>query len=284
MEKILGIVILYHPTLEVIDNIASYLPFIEKLYVMDNTEPASRIDLSILGDKICVIADGENKGISARLNQAAALAIQEDAKWLLTMDQDSFFENGMVECYFSCVEKYNDKRQVAMFGVEYEKKTVLTSNCNFKETDNLITSGSLVNLELFAKLKGFDENLFIDEVDAEYCFKANINGFKTLKVENVFLNHSLGTVFEHRSFKSFKKTPRTLHSPTRIYYMVRNYLYVADKYGKDLPESFPYRKSTILNRIKNNFLYGKERLRLLRYIALAYSHYKKRNMGKFNTP
>lgn len=157
------------------------------------------------------------------------------------MDQDSYFEAGMFAAYLDCLSGFQGKENVAMFGIEYEQAPSL-KNCSYKTSEKLITSGSMVNLPLHRKLGGFDEKLFIDEVDSEYCFKAAVGGYKTIQFDNIFLNHSLGTVSEHRSLKSFKKTSRTLHSPLRVYYMVRNYLYVAQKYQKHLPDSFPHRR------------------------------------------
>jgi len=279
MEKIFGVVILYHPDFQIKDNIASYLPFIEKLLVIDNSEPAAKISFDFPEDKVIIIADGENKGIAARLNQAASYAVAEGATWLLTMDQDSFFDEDNINRYRQCFDAYEGKDKVAMFGVEYEQRPQAI-HCEYFETDMLITSGSLVNLGLLKKLGGFDEALFIDEVDSEYCFRANSKGFKTVKLSNVYLHHSLGIAGAYRSLKNFKKSVRTLHAPIRIYYMVRNSLYVAEKYKHNLPASFLLRRKTVLNRIKNNLLYGKEKTKLLRYIWLAYRHYKSGKMGK----
>lgn len=282
MEKIFGVVILYNPTAEVKQNIISYLPWVQKLLIIDNSEPASAMDFDFPKDKVLVIADGENKGIAARLNQAASYAIEENATWLLTMDQDSFFDHNNLTLYGNCFKSYSEKDRIAMFGVEFEQVPEI-SDCDIVETDMLITSGSLVNLDVCQKIGGFDEALFIDEVDAEYCFRAITKGYKTVKFNNVFLNHSLGTIVQHRSLKSFKKTNRTLHTPIRVYYMVRNYMYVAHKYQQDMPSSFPYRKKAILNRIKNNIIYGRNKLTILKYLFLAYRHYKLGRMGKFKS-
>lgn len=280
MEKVFGIVILYKPGADVVKNMATYLPYVEQLLVVDNSEPAAAVDVSILGDKAVLLQDGVNRGIAARLNAAADLALAQGAHWLLTMDQDSCFEQDSIKAYLQCFNQFENKNPVAMFGVEYEKEPAIL-NCDAVKTDLLITSGSLVNVPVCKSMGGFDEKLFIDEVDGEYCFRAAANGFTTIKFNNIFLNHSLGTIGEHRSLKNMKKTPRTLHSPLRIYYMVRNYWYVRDKYKANLPETLGIRKAALLNRIKNNFLYGKNRFMLVKYLWLAYRHYKKGRMGKF---
>lgn len=279
MDELFGVVILYNPTDEVARNITSYSTILSKLFVFDNSESSTNWNRSNLSNNCVLISDGVNRGISERLNAAAKMAIAAGAKWLLTMDQDSSFEKGELEQYLSCFHSFEEKDTVAMFGIEHETK-MATDACQYEKTDNLITSGSLVNLDVFQKIGGFDENLFIDEVDSEYCYKAIVKGYRTIKFKNVLLTHSLGQVQQHRSLKTLKLTRRTLHSPLRIYYMVRNYLYVRDKYQQQLPASFPHRKAAIKNRIKNNFLYGNERIRLMRYLLLAYRHYKSGRLGK----
>lgn len=281
MENVFGAVILYNPSDDIKQHIRTYLDKVNKLFVFDNSESIVNRNLEELGDKIVVIADGVNRGISERLNAAAKAAIAEGGRWLLTMDQDSFFAEESLEHYMRCLDRFIEKENVGMFGVEYEIANE-RFDCDSEATTQLITSGSIVNLLLFDTIGGFDEQLFIDEVDSEYCFKSNQKGYQTIKFKNIFLNHSLGIVSEHRSLKNFKTTPRTLHSPLRVYYMIRNFLYVSRAYQQEQPVTFPYRKRALLNRIKNNFLYGKKRTLLIKYLWLAYWHFKTGNMGKLN--
>ncbi|WP_346236493.1 glycosyltransferase family 2 protein [Niabella insulamsoli] len=279
MEKIFGVVILYQPSQEVIAHMHSYLPLVDKLIVMDNSEPESAIDLNSLGNKAVLIADGINKGIAERLNAAAAMAIDEDAEWLLTMDQDSSFDESDRAHYRQCFSGMQGKEKIAMIGVAYEKK-VVAAGCSFDATDMLITSGSLVNLKIHQALGGFDENLFIDEVDFEYCLRANQQGFATVKLKNVHMSHSLGTAFEFRSVKNFKKTSRTLHTPVRLYYMVRNYFYVKSLYHSGPSPSLRIKKKDLLNRIKNHLLYAGAKFKTIRFIIKGFADYKARRMGK----
>lgn len=279
--KIFGVIILYYPEQGVYKNIQSYLPILDGLIIVDNSESPFEIELKKFNISTFLIQDKCNKGIAARLNEAAMIAIENNAEWLLTMDQDSLFSTENISAYKNCFENFLAKDEVAMFGVEYEVESKEKS-CLSIETDMLITSGSLVHLGIMQQIGGFDENLFIDEVDSEYCFRAVVNGFRTIRLQNIYLEHTLGKTSSHISLKSFKQTNRVLHSPIRVYYMIRNYLYVSNKYKRKLPGSFPQRKAAILNRIKNNLLYGKDRMKLIHYIFMAYNDYKKGNMGKLN--
>lgn len=282
--KIAAAVILYHPDDTTQQRITSYVKFVNKLYVLDNTENNSN-SFNLLKDvlnqaHVVYIHDNENKGISIRLNQAAYLAQQENCEWLLTMDQDSHFPDAMVPAYFNCIENYEYKSQTAMFGVQFSDKIAAKNICTPEEVPHLITSGSVINLSPFQKIGNFDEALFIDKVDHEYCLRARLFNYKTVQFSNIFLSHNLGKVSFGRSLKNFKLTPRVLHSPIRMYYILRNYLYLRSKYKGLFQESFNEMKKEVFNRTKNNLLYGNNKSQLLKYLLKGYSDYKSGKMGK----
>lgn len=281
MNAIAAVVILYYPEAKIIDFIQSYYPHVRKLYVMDNSEKGAIISNAIKQlPNAEYIHDGENKGIAKRLNEACSMAIVDGYNFLLSMDQDSLFEKQDFENYLNFIEAFTDKNQVAMFGVEYVNKPNENS-CRSKQVNHLITSGSTINLKAFQAIGCFDENLFIDEVDLEFCYNARSKGFKIIQFENVYLHHSLGVLTTGISLKTFKRTPRTLHSPLRLYYMLRNYLYVNKKYPQLHLLDNPDRKNGILNRIKNNIIYGKNKWLLIKLLIKAVSDFKNNRMGKF---
>ncbi len=280
--KIAATVILYCPDEMVIENIQSYINSVERLYIVDNseirvtqiTERLTRFPNSVY------LHDGENKGIAARLNQACNQAKKEGYDWLLTMDQDSSFQKETFITYLNCVNTFSGKDGVSMFGISYFEKDWDPQICNSIKVNHLITSGSLLNLQLVSVIGGFDEKLFIDEVDFEYCLRSVIKGFGIFRFTNIFLTHNLGETSFHRSLKTSKVTSRVLHSPPRIYYMTRNLLYVRSKYRKTFGSEIKARKRTLLNRFKNNILYNKERFQVIKYIAKGFLDYRRDRMGK----
>jgi len=283
--KIGAVVILYHPDSGLKDRLLTYLPFVEKLLIFDNSENKDYRNL-VSGlpsqEKIHYHSDHENKGISARLNQAAQIAINEQFDWLLTMDQDSSFANDNFQNFLTCLKNYTEKENVAVFGVQYLDPTTQSSTCLALESSHLITSGSLVNLNSFRSIGNFDEALFIDQVDSEYCYRAIRKGYRIIQFNNIYLEHSLGKQSSYRSLKNLKKTKRSLHSPLRLYYMTRNYFYMRSKYQKDFPAEISELKKDLLNRIKNNFLYSPERFSVIKNVLSGIIDYKRNKMGKKN--
>lgn len=279
---IAGTVILYYPDQNIFFNVQSYLHSLEKLYIIDNSEnPLKEIVGSILKlPNVIYLHDGENKGIASRLNQVCSIAVEDGYSWLLTMDQDSSFTQKKLEEYLNCIKNYTSKEKVAMFGIRYFGEKKSKNICEFIEINDLITSGSVINLDNFYLVGGFDENLFIDEVDFDFCLNSVTHGYKIIQFQNIFLNHNLGHLSYHRSLKTNKLTPRTLHSPLRIYYGVRNFLYVQSKFKNNFKEDMSIKRKGLMNRIKNNILYNKKRWLVIKYIFKAVLDYSNSKMGK----
>jgi rhamnosyltransferase len=281
--RLCAAVILYHPDSGIKDRLLTYLPTVEKLLLFDNSEAHNYqylINELPSNDKIVYVSDGENKGISIRLNQAAQMAINEQFDWLLTMDQDSYFANNNFENFLTCLKNYPDKRNVAVFGVQYLDSALQGTSCHGVTTNHLITSGSIMNLHLFLSIGTFDQALFIDQVDSEYCYRAILKGYRIIQFENIYLQHNLGQQSIHRSLKNLKKTNRSLHSPLRLYYMTRNYFYMQSKYQKNFPNEISELRKDLMTRIKNNFLYSSRKFSLIRNVLSGIVDYKRGKMGK----
>lgn len=280
--KIAATVVLYYPDENVVKNMLSYANAVGKLYVVDNSEVSSELVMESLKrlSNAVYINDGENRGIAARLNQVARLAINDGFGWLATMDQDSSFEGTTFINYLSCINTFGNKENVSMFGVNHTEKLADPDICKAAQVNHFITSGSVLNLELINGIGGFDEKLFIDEVDFEYCLHSIVKGYGIIQFKNIFLTHNLGETSQHRSFKTTKLTSRVLHSPVRMYYMTRNFLYVHSKYRQTFSDEINCRKKILFNRFKNNILYNRERFKVMKNIVKGFWDYRKGRMGK----
>jgi rhamnosyltransferase len=68
----------------------------------------------------------------------------------------------------------------------------------------------------------YDDDLFIDFVDMDYCLRMKKKNFKILKAMRVVLHHELGSK-QTRNILGLKISFRD-HTPWRYYYMMRNRL------------------------------------------------------------
>ncbi len=282
MINIAGVVILYNPDPQVtIENIRTYIGGVKKLYVYDNSEdkhPLIETLLAQLGSSVSYHFFGSNEGISKRLNDAANEAIREGYDYLLTMDQDSSFTEGALDQYLKLVQE-NKIEHVAQFGVNSDPKHLKISDIPVA-MDSLITSGTIMDLSVFSKIGGFDENLFIDFVDVEYSLRCVNKGYVNLTFLNVVMNHALGFKKMGRSFKNFKKTPRILHSPIRVYYIVRNGLYLLFRLSHVNKQA---RKAILfdhLKMLKNDFLYNDNLFQVYKNTCIGIFDFLRNKMGK----
>lgn len=279
-----GTVILYHPKEEDLDNLKSYLFKIDRLYVYDNSAKKTVSKFILENEKINYFWDGENYGLSIRLNQACQQAILDGFDYLLTMDQDSSFLEKNLDCYIDAIVNFKEKEKTAVYGLEYDINDSTHETPDFIEVDHLITSASILNLKLFNEIGKFDENLFIDGVDIDYCYAALSRGYKNIKFGKIEFNHSLGIRTERSSIFNlyiFKKNV-SLHSSIRVYYMYRNMLYIKNKYKKMLPKIIKKFEKNQIHQINKNIKYSDEFFTVLNYYFKAKRDFKNHTMGKIS--
>jgi len=277
-------VILYHPKKEDLANLFTYCSKVEQVYIFDNTEGKSNENLFTEIENSSYFWDGENKGLSIRLNEACQRAIEDNFDYLLTMDQDSSFLEENIDCYFNAILNFKNKETIAIFGLEYDKEylPVKKDQVIIEKKDHLITSASVMNLKLFPTIGGFDENLFIDGVDIDYCYAAMTKGLDNIQFKNNYFKHSLGEPVRKGSVTSLyllKKNVR-IHSAIRVYYMKRNMLYLEEKYGALFPEFIQKQKKVYQRHIKRCIKYSDSFIKVLKLRNQAISDYKNKKMGK----
>lgn len=276
-----GVVILYHPDANVlIENIKTYINPLDTLLVYDNTENFSSelaTAVSAISYKIIYKHFGQNQGIAKRLNQAIEYAVQKGDKHLLMIDQDSSFQNGDINKYIGYISE-NKLEKVAQFGVNCQPAFTPISNTPEKAI-SLITSGSVLVINCIQQIGMFDENLFIDFVDTEFSHRITNKGYINLQFTNIVLNHSIGSRVEGRSLVTFKKSLRIIHSPIRVYYIIRNGLYLL--YSKKECTSIQKKdvKRTMMV-VKNDFIYNPQLIKVYKYALLGVWDFLTKKMGK----
>jgi rhamnosyltransferase len=250
MQKLLGVVVLYHPEKEVLQNIQTYLPKLGTLLLIDNSQPSSKhLFDQLLADtqgQIKYIHNSANEGIAKPLNQAAEYGIKNNFDWLLTMDQDSFFHPNHLDRLIQFTLQNDTSRIGIATPVHHTPKALLPAFKEpFSEVRITMTSGNLLSLSAYQACGPFDENLFIDSVDHEYCLRLRKKGYKVIRVNNSILDHKLGDIL-YKKILLFK-VKVTNHNTVRRYYIARNRLYVMFKYAFSEPvyflkEAFQYIK------------------------------------------
>jgi rhamnosyltransferase len=276
-----GVVILYHPDAEaLIENIKTYINPLDTLLVYDNSETLSReleIAVCTISSKVIFKHFGQNEGIAKRLNQAIEYAVQKGEKHLLMMDQDSSFQEGDFYKYAEYISN-NSLPNVAQFGVNCQPDFTPIST-NPEKVISLITSGSVLAIDCLQQIGMFDENLFIDFVDTEFSHRVTNKGYVNLQFTNIVLNHSIGIRVEGRSLVTFKKSLRIIHSPIRVYYIIRNGLYLLFRNNELTNIQKKDIKRTMMV-VKNDFIYNPQLFKVYKYALLGVWQFLTKKMGK----
>lgn len=210
-------IVTYYPDLtQLVHNIRSYCSANSVLIVFDNTDDAEkasaqRSTLESEFPNIMYVGEGRNTGIGHALNKIFEISRSKGMTACLTMDQDSSFEN--FNEYIEFAEK--NKGNFSYLSPAYSKDP--------SDVDRYFTSGSLVTLDSWEAIGGFNAQLFIDEVDGDFVFRLQQGGFKLLKFQGSVLTHQLG---ESKCIPVFsRKICSANHSPIRKYYIARNRTY-----------------------------------------------------------
>jgi len=280
MLKIAGVVVLYNPQKDFVENILGYLNQLELLYIVENSERSNSIVISELklNKNVQEIESRGNIGLAAALNIAANRALTDGFDLLLTMDQDSRISDKYILTMLKEFER-DDKIGILSPFVVHNKNPKKSINTGIENVMTAMTSGSIIKLSAHQKIGGYLEKLFIDYVDNEYCLRMKNFGFKIQKLNSVYVYHELGNV-KTRKFL-YKKVFPTNHSPLRLYYRTRNRFYMYKIYKNKFPEYIKFDKWVFLKEVFKVFLYEERKIEKIKMIILGYLDFKRNKFGKY---
>ena len=288
--KICGVVVLYNPDSKVIDNIKSYIKLLDKLFIVDNSPAPNDNKENFKDKKMEYISNNGNKGIASALNVGANEAIKLKADWLLTMDQDSSFQEGALEKMTSFLKELKDNQIMSeVLGLTYEKLGVLSAlqRTELNKNDKLegldyplvvMTSGNLINLNIYKKIDGFKDWFFIDAVDFEYCLNIKKNGYEVVQMNTAELKHNLGSISKKTILG--KKVFVTNHSAIRRYYITRNRHYLYDLYHEDFLEYCALELDRTKHELLKIILFENHKIDKMKAMYKGYRDYKKGITGE----
>jgi rhamnosyltransferase len=223
--KLAAVIVCYYPDAQELKrNIASCINYIDKLILWENT-PKSNIKneglyIEQYGNKALQMSLGKNVGIATALNEAARWCKTNGFSHILTLDQDSYFLNDTLAQYRLIITELNKaETDVGMYAVNpvCEKRPNYPEHAGTIEVADAITSGSIIPLSIFDTVGFFRDDLFIDAVDYEFCYRLKRAGYKTIVISSVLMQHKVGYL------KKISFGLSTVnYSAFRSYFIVRN--------------------------------------------------------------
>ena len=235
-DRVAAVVVTFHPAADVKARLLRYAGFMGSVIVVDNSEPPAfeaAADFSVAN--VVYLPLDANLGVAHALNVGAHRAVQLGHELAVLLDQDSDLQAPALELALASAraehgitalrqEPPSDRR----IDAPRQEPTVL-------DVDTTMTSGSVLNLRAFERCGDFEDKLFIDYVDHDYCLRLKDLGYRVVECQAAILDHALG---EAATGHCLGITARFIsHRPFRLYYITRNGLYLSRRHGRRYPSA-----------------------------------------------
>ncbi len=269
-----AVIVTYNPPSGLAARLRAVLAQTSRVIVVDN---ASRDPLE--GGNLCaaessrveLIRLDRNIGLAAALNRGIERAQALGARHTLLLDHDSTPTPGMVSQLRRGIADHASPVAVAAPRIAYAHPAIRWARSRGgaggsaspmrrrspQAIDLAIGSGMLLDIAAWERVGRFDEVLFIDLVDTEFCLRARASGYDVLAVPQAVLEHALGDV-EQRRLLGVPVYP-THHSALRHYYLSRNRIILTRRFGWRYPNWLYYETMSALKLTLKVALYEPDR-------------------------
>jgi len=298
---ITAIIVTYHPNTQHLNKvILRIFDDVDFIVVVDNHSPRiSQWKMPLkFRDKVRIIKLTDNFGIAYSQNLGADWAIQNQANYILFLDQDSLPKKNMIYELVKCFDivNINKNNRILVLGptivdpitkiqtkflIDNKEKKLLKLNENVVLVSSLISSGLLVNTNAFKAIGGMQNNYFIDHVDTEWVHRLINKGYQAIGAKEAILYHRVGERIIKHSFMGYKIS-FVSHEPLRNYYKIRNSFFMAI----DLKLNLKNKVGIYFGIFKNIFsflLFDDRQAERFKYIFYGFLHGLMNVRGKLDT-
>lgn len=279
-----AVVVTYFPTDGLDELFGTIIPQVETLAVVDNTADGDRLrKFSIRAQhtgRVRVIENRFNLGIASALNRGLEQAMQSGCRWLLTLDQDTRCYPDMVETLLRVRDDCTPRPAVIganYFDAQSQGNKIRPDNeVECLERKTVITSGSLIDVNLAHAAGGFREDYFIDQVDHEFCLRMRAHGHRVVISRKPAMAHSVG---EKGGVWLPLLGTLPSHPPLRKYYIARNTIVTVRDYWRREPDWCLRRMARLLLGLLLMATLEKQRIAKVRAFAAGFMDGLRRRMG-----
>lgn len=273
-NKVVAVVVTYNPDLKRLKkNVEQLLSQVDKIIIVDNgSSNILFIQQYFKNVNIYVKSLCKNVGIAKAQNIGFKEASLFDAKWVLTMDQDSILANQSVQLMLETEQA--SKQTTAILTPRYiDLNWTLEQKLNedqklsgdVQEMETVIASGNLVSMDAWRAIGGYDEWLFIDQVDLDFDKRLQLAKFKIYQVNTIEMKHEIGEIINRPILQKMLGFNRSKvfsdHSPMRQYYIFRNRIVFWRRYP-EVRGNEPYIRGSLTGS-RHILLFQKQRIKKL---------------------
>ena len=247
-----AIVVTFFPDEQLASRLATIVAESAHVIVVDNGSLGEMLlSLAALGDRVELLRQGANLGLATALNIGVRRAIALGFSWVVTFDQDSQPVPGMVAALWTThcqqpaaavigprIEDYDAAHSRYRWVRPHPKcrwffQRIECIDRDLFDVTLLVTSGSLMEVAVWTQLAGFDESLFIDYVDTDYCLKVLRSGRSLAVTAEAKLQHRVGA---RQPGRLLGRDLRPMHHAAfRHYYIARNRVGMWRRHARAVP-------------------------------------------------
>ncbi|MDC3363320.1 hypothetical protein OAW29_03105 [Planktomarina temperata] len=230
-HKAAAIVVLYYPDVSLLRSCIKSLGLsIEHVYFYINSKPSDDLG-DILSNCPNVYGNGENVGLARATNILLNIINDRNYEFALISDQDTIYPPNFITTMTS--DRINGAVRVPLWQqlktqriggyyklhkgkIVYKKKVSFGEEVLFS-----IASGMVISLQEIGSAR-FNEEMFIDFLDTEFCMRIVATGNAVVVNTEVMLQHDLGYGVAKVFGRDF-----TTRGPLRDFYITRNSIYLS---------------------------------------------------------
>lgn len=234
------IIVTYFPDLDRLEKcIRRIFDEVENIYVVDNSDSVVDFEnIKSISSNIEVMPLMSNVGIAKAQNIGIKKALENGADYILLSDQDTIYPDNYVANMLKGFEVTSLKEICAVVPLFCDENSRHTSagfigksswgfkrffpNSGHHPVFQAIASGSILKSSILDEIGLMNEELFIDWVDLEWCWRANKLGYEILGNADVIINHQLGDKAINIGVREVN-----MRSSIRHYYITRNAFYLS---------------------------------------------------------
>jgi rhamnosyltransferase len=237
-------VVTYEPDLEALSRLLAEISGAgAHRYVVDNgSSNGSELEsLCAEFDQVTLLRQTENKGLASAINIVIQAAVTAEADYVMLVDQDSKLSGNYIPTLLSRFrELRNTMPRLGALGGEIHdlhtgKSLVFrgfgrlrnpASNADqpdLRQGNFLISSGTLMAMDCLQDVGFMRDQLFIDSIDLDWCFRATHQGWQLFQSSRATVFQRIGNnVIQILGWRSNLH----VHAPPRYFTMTRNRLFL----------------------------------------------------------
>ncbi len=274
------IIVRYENNPELFKKSISEISKLAKVYIYDNSKVGMKFD----DENIYYFHDETNGGLARAINHVVDVALVDGKELAVYFDQDSSIDISMIQNLFESYDKLKEKytelfvvgpQPTMPDGGNYPIKLGENFYKNYFKASEIITSGMTFRLQDIKDIGYFDEDLFLDMVDFDICWRALANGKLIAVDKDIKMPHEVG--INNINF-FFRKLP--ISSPIRNYYQVRNVIHIIFRKQKLNKILIAYYLSRRLFSLVLNILFADNKIKRIKFNLLGIRDAFMNNMGK----